>query len=81
MPGMIGLEVIRKVRNLRKGPYVYIIMLTMKAEKNDLVEAIEAGADDFVSKPFNAQELRVRLRAGQRIIELQDTLRKHSSHI
>src|SRR5207245_2667868 len=53
----------------------YLIMLTGKAETRDVVQGMEAGADDYVGKPFVEQELRVRLRAGRRIVELQEALR------
>jgi two-component system cell cycle response regulator len=76
MPVMSGLQLVKTVRASIKSPYVYIIMLTIKDEKKDIVEALEAGADDYISKPFDAEELRVRLRAGQRIVELQEQLWK-----
>jgi len=54
--------------------YVYVLLLTARTESQDLVEGMEAGADDYLTKPFNAQELRVRLRAGRRILDLQQQL-------
>ena len=54
--------------------YVYVILLTAKTEQKDLVEGMEAGADDYLTKPFNTHELRVRLRAGRRILDLQEQL-------
>lgn len=74
MPGMSGPEVCQDVRGGPSAHYVYIILLTVKKDKEDLVAALEAGADDFVSKPFDAQELRVRVRGGQRVVELQAEL-------
>lgn len=71
MPKMDGVQVCRKVRKGPKEPYIYILLLTAKDEKSDLVEAMEAGADDYLTKPFEPDELKVRLRAGKRIIELQ----------
>jgi diguanylate cyclase (GGDEF)-like protein len=59
---------------LAREPYQYIILLTGRTEAQDLVEGMEAGADDYLTKPFNAQELRVRLRAGMRILRLQSEL-------
>jgi diguanylate cyclase (GGDEF)-like protein len=53
---------------------VYVLLLTARTESQDLVEGMEAGADDYLTKPFNAQELRVRLRAGRRILDLQEQL-------
>ena len=55
-------------------PYVYIILLTAKSQKTDMVIGLEAGADDYLTKPFDAQELRMRLRAGRRILDLLDEL-------
>jgi diguanylate cyclase (GGDEF)-like protein len=74
MPGIDGVEVCRRVRALGREPYTYILLLTARTERSDLVEGMEAGADDYLTKPFNAHELRVRLRAGRRILELQAEL-------
>lgn len=75
MPGLDGPELIRKIRASSKTGYVYIILLTGRSSKGDLVEGMQSGADDFVSKPFDHDELRVRLRAGERIINLEHSLR------
>ncbi|MEM8666054.1 MAG: protein kinase [Planctomycetota bacterium] len=74
MPEVNGVELVRRIRAHAIEHYVYIVMLTGKSEKQDVVEAIEAGADDFVSKPFDRDELRARLNAGQRIIDLEHHL-------
>ena len=74
MPYMDGVEVCRRIRAAAREPYVYVLLLTARTESHDLVEGMEAGADDYLTKPFNAQELRVRLRAGRRILELQQQL-------
>ncbi|HEV3196926.1 MAG TPA: diguanylate cyclase [Bryobacteraceae bacterium] len=74
MPGMDGLEVCRRVRAAKREPYVYILLLTGRAESKDLVEGMDAGADDYLTKPLNTHELRVRLRAGRRILDLQEEL-------
>ncbi len=74
MPGMDGVEVCRKVRQRDAEPYIYILLVTAKGQKQDIIEGLEAGADDYLTKPFDAQELRARLRAGRRIIELQEQL-------
>lgn len=71
MPHMTGPEVCRHVRETHREPYTYIILLTSKHTKDETVEGLEAGADDYVVKPFDEHELQVRLRAGQRIIDLQ----------
>jgi diguanylate cyclase (GGDEF)-like protein len=74
MPGMDGVELCRRVRCAGREPYIYILLLTARNESQDLVEGMEAGADDYLTKPFNAHELRVRLRAGRRILDLQEQL-------
>ena len=80
MPGMDGLSVCRNLRSQSDRPYVYVILVTAKDHKQDLVEAFEAGADDFMSKPFDAQELRARLQTGIRILHLQEQLVSASTH-
>jgi diguanylate cyclase (GGDEF)-like protein len=74
MPGLNGVDVCRGVRAAGREPYVYILLLTARADFQDLLEGMEAGADDYLTKPFQAHELRVRLRAGRRILELQQQL-------
>ncbi|MGR3302668.1 MAG: diguanylate cyclase [Candidatus Scalindua sp.] len=74
MSGMDGVEVCRKVRKLAREPYTFILLLTSKDKQEDIVEGMEAGADDYITKPFNQNELRVRLRAGKRIVELNEEL-------
>jgi DNA-binding response OmpR family regulator len=71
MPEMDGLELVRRIRSCEQQGYVYCILLTARSEKEDLVEGMEAGADDFLSKPFDRDELRVRLREGERIVRLE----------
>src|SRR5205085_105213 len=61
MPGVDGLELIRRIRAHPRPGYVYAILLTALSQKADLVQGMEAGADDFLSKPFDREELRVRL--------------------
>jgi two-component system NtrC family sensor kinase len=74
MPEMDGLELIRHIRALPRGAYTYIILLTARAQKQDVIAGLEAGANDFVTKPFDRGELRVRVRAGERILELEQAL-------
>jgi diguanylate cyclase (GGDEF)-like protein len=74
MPGMTGLEVCRNVRKRAQEPYTYILLLTSKSLREDLIEGMESGADDYVSKPFDQHELKVRLRAGIRLVKLQGEL-------
>jgi two-component system cell cycle response regulator len=74
MPGMDGLELCRKIRSQQRGPYRYVLLLTSKDDKQDVVAGLEAGADDYLTKPFHADELRARVRAGERILDLQTAL-------
>ncbi len=74
MPGMDGVEVCRRVRQRLDTPYVYMILLTSKDQKGDSIAGMDAGADDYLVKPFDPHELQVRLRAGQRILDLQAEL-------
>ena len=67
MPGMDGLELCAKIREAEGSQYIYIIMVTSKEDVNDLVRGMDAGADDFITKPFIKEELAVRIRAGERI--------------
>jgi sigma-B regulation protein RsbU (phosphoserine phosphatase) len=71
MPEMNGLELIKQIRATDLGHYVYIILCTGKESKADLVEGLSSGADDFLSKPTDPDELRARLHAGERVIELE----------
>jgi phosphoserine phosphatase RsbU/P len=74
MPKLDGLELVKMIRAAECSNYVYIIMLTAKAEKHDIVAGMGAGADDFLTKPFHRDELQVRLRAGIRITNLNREL-------
>ncbi len=75
MPGMDGLEVCRRVRDLNK--VVYVIFLTALATTENLVEALEAGADDYLTKPFKSAELIARIHVGLRVVNLQKALDYH----
>ncbi|MCA9134003.1 MAG: response regulator, partial [Planctomycetales bacterium] len=72
MPGMSGVELCQKIRDRRLGEYVYFILLTSMSRTENLVRGLQAGADDFLSKPFDLQELQVRLSVAQRIISLEN---------
>jgi two-component system, cell cycle response regulator len=74
MPGMDGVQICRRIRSQQAEPYTYILLLTGKNAKCDVIEGLDAGADDYVIKPFDSQELQVRLRTGKRILYLQDQL-------
>jgi two-component system, cell cycle response regulator len=76
MPGMTGPDLCRKLRERKREPYTYVLLLTARTDKQDVVEGMDAGADDYVTKPFEARELQVRLRAGRRILDLQADLVK-----
>ena len=71
---MDGLEVCRKVRHDTASAPTYLILLTARSHKEDLIAGLEAGADDFLTKPFDRHELRVRLQVGARVVELQRSL-------
>ncbi len=74
MSEMDGLDLIRRIRASQRPGYVYAILLTSLSQKKDVVQGMVAGADDFVTKPFDFEELRVRLQAGERVIRLEWTL-------
>lgn len=74
MPHLDGAEICRRLRAQKREPYTYVMLLTGKDAKEDLIAGLEAGADDYLAKPFYTQELEVRLRAGRRIVELQREL-------
>jgi diguanylate cyclase (GGDEF)-like protein len=74
MPGLDGVQLCRQLRQVKEDHYTYIILLTAKHSQADVVEGLEAGADDYITKPFDPQELRVRLRTGKRILCLLDQL-------
>ena len=72
MPEMDGLELCHKIRNCSQKGYVYIIMLTAKDRKTDLVDVFKAGADDYIPKPFDPEELRARVLTGERVVRLEE---------
>ncbi len=74
MPNLDGLSLCRRLRELPHGQLIYIIILTAKTEKSDIIEGLSAGANDYVAKPFDPEELQARIRVGQRVIELQNRL-------
>jgi signal transduction histidine kinase len=78
MPGIDGPELVRRIRGAERPGYIYVILLTAKAQKADVVQGMEAGADDFVAKPFDHGELRVRVRQGERIVRLEQTLEERN---
>ncbi len=74
MPGMDGIEVCRRIRGNDRGRYRYVVLLTAKDKKHNVVAGLDAGADDYLTKPFAVEELRARIRAGKRVLELQEAL-------
>ncbi len=74
MPGMTGLEFCKAFRALPREGYGYFVLLTSKSEKGEIADGLDGGADDFLTKPVNPDELRARLRAGERIIGMQHEL-------
>jgi sigma-B regulation protein RsbU (phosphoserine phosphatase) len=74
MPEMDGSEVVRRIRVVQTERPPYIIMLTTKWNKADIITALETGANDYLSKPFDAGELLARVKVGRRMLEMQDAL-------
>jgi two-component system cell cycle response regulator len=75
MPGMDGLDVCRRIRQKDDGgTYTYVILLTTKGQKEDVIAGMDAGADDYITKPFDSGELHVRLRAARRVLDLESQL-------
>ena len=74
MPGMTGPEICQQLRSRSDLQYRYVLLLTARNQKQDLVAGLEAGADDYLSKPFDALELHARLNVGRRILDLQEQL-------
>jgi two-component system cell cycle response regulator len=71
MPDLTGVELCRKIRSAESSSYTYVIILTGKADKGNLVQGLAAGADDYLTKPFDRDELLARVRVGRRLIDLQ----------
>jgi DNA-binding response OmpR family regulator len=74
MPGLDGAEVCRRARSLRTDRLLYIVLLTSKGSKEDVVHGLTAGADDYIVKPFDRSELKARINVGERILRLQAEL-------
>lgn len=81
MPDLDGLQLSRQVRALDLPSYVYIILLTALTEKERIIEGLDAGADDYVTKPYDKTELLARVRAGERVIELERSLRQKNAEL
>ena len=74
MPGMDGIEICRRVRQRKVQTHTYIILLTAKSSKANIVEGLNAGANDYVTKPFDRDELRARVHVGETVLDLQQKL-------
>lgn len=74
MPKVDGLELCRKIREMQKSHYTYFIILTAKESKEDVIKGLEAGADDFLIKPFHQEELKYRVQIGERILKLEQRI-------
>lgn len=82
MPNLDGLALCQRLRAVGPGqPYIYIILLTARDQKQDLLEALEAGADDYVAKPFDPNELKARVGVGERIVRLEAVLRHRNQEL
>ncbi len=81
MPGMDGLEVRHKVRWLNRPTPSYLILLTAKGEKEDIVRGLDAETDDYLTKPFDREELRACLQVGARVVEWQRSLSERISEL
>lgn len=81
MPEMDGLELVRKIRSHHNNHYTYLILISGKSEKKEIVEGIEAGADDFITKPYEFDELRCRLNVAERILTLEAQLSRHNEFL
>ncbi|MDJ0782856.1 MAG: diguanylate cyclase [Desulfosarcinaceae bacterium] len=81
MPGMDGLEICKAIRGVETEGYVFIILLTSRDNREDIVRGLEAGADDYLTKPFNPAELAARINTGIRILELERSLKKANDEI
>lgn len=81
MPRMDGITLCRNIRSSGSPGYVYVILLTGKDGKENIIEGLNAGADDYVTKPFDRDELRVRVRAGERILNLEKDLNEKNEKL
>jgi DNA-binding response OmpR family regulator len=74
MPGLDGIQLCEYIRKLTDRPYTYLILLTAKADKEEVAAGLESGADDYVAKPCDLSELRARIKVGERMVNLERTL-------
>ena len=81
MPEMSGVELCRHIRSAPLPHYIYVILLTSRNAEHDLLEGMDAGADDFLTKPFNADELHARIKAAQRVLHLEQVLEQRNCEL
>ncbi|MBI5058274.1 response regulator [candidate division KSB1 bacterium] len=81
MPELDGITLCKRIREYEDGEYTFVVMVSAKNRKEDVLEAMEAGVDDFLAKPFHREELRLRLRNAERILNLQHSLAKRISEL
>ncbi len=81
MPGMDGTEICQRLRQRDDGQSFYVLLLTTKTEKEDIVTGLQSGADDYIAKPFHHEELRARVQIGLRIVELQERLARRITEL
>jgi DNA-binding response OmpR family regulator len=74
MPGLDGPEICERIRARSTGSYTYVLLVTARSSKSDVVAGLSAGADDFISKPVDPEEIRARLRVGERVLKLEQSL-------
>ncbi len=74
MPGMSGVDLCRRIKNMKRSSPIHVIMLTARDGKNDMSRGFDAGADDYITKPFNDDELRARIKVAERIVTIQSSL-------
>jgi phosphoserine phosphatase RsbU/P len=74
MPGVDGIDICRRVREHSRLQSMYIILLTTRDEQKDIIEGLQAGADDYITKPFKSEELKARVQVGKRVVKLQSEL-------
>jgi len=74
MPGMDGVEVCRKIREIKTNEPAYLILLTSRDNKKDIIHGLKSGANDYIVKPYDAEELQVRIGVGRKVVELQASL-------
>ena len=81
MPGMTGIDLLRKIRTSHRDTYIYVILLTSNSEKEALVTGMTTGADDFLTKPVDPNELQARLHPSRRIIDLEHRLSERNREL